>query len=131
FASTKHSDAPSPSGLVFTKVNNLTQLNQQLSQSNQPAMLDFYADWCVDCKRMEATTFKDANVNAALSNTLLLQLDMTANTAEHKAVLKHFGIFGPPTILFFNAQGNEHHQQRLVGSVSTETFIKHLAILPQ
>lgn len=116
-------------GLVFTKINNLAELEQQLSQ-NKPAMLDFYATWCVDCKRMEATTFKDAAVVAALADTKLLQLDMTDNTAEHKALLKQFGIFGPPTILFFDANGKEYSQFRLVGSITASDLVDHLAKLP-
>lgn len=121
---------PASTGLTFTKVNNLTELNQQLAQTTQPIMLDFYADWCTDCKRMEATTFKDADVTAAFANTRLLQLDVTDNTAAHKEILKHFGIFGPPTMLFFDANGDEYTRHRLIGSISTATLIQHLANLP-
>jgi thioredoxin:protein disulfide reductase len=116
--------------LNFTQVNNLTELKQQLSQVNNPAMLDFYADWCIDCKRMEATTFQDTEVIAALANINTLQLNMTDNTTEHKALLKEFGIFGPPTLLFFDANGNEYSQHRLIGSVTASALLEHLAQLP-
>jgi len=122
--------APSHAGLTFTKVNNLTDLEQQLSQANKPAMLDFYADWCVDCKRMEITTFQDNAVIAALNDTQSLQIDMTANTAEHKELMKQYGVFAPPTILFFDAQGQEYSQHRLVGSISAENLVQHIATLP-
>ncbi|MBL4746823.1 MAG: thioredoxin family protein, partial [Flavobacteriaceae bacterium] len=74
------------SGLIFTKVNNLAELEQQLAQTSQPVMLDLYADWCVECKRMEITTFQDPNTIQALKNTLTLQLDMSANTQQHKDI---------------------------------------------
>jgi len=120
----------SHAGLTFTKVNNLTDLEQQLSQANKPAMLDFYADWCVDCKRMEITTFQDSNVIAALENTLTLQIDMTANSTEHKELMKQYGVFAPPTILFFDAKGQEYSQHRLVGSISAENLTQHISTLP-
>lgn len=117
-------------GLAFTQVSNLTQLQQQLDQSKQPAMLDFYADWCVDCKKMEVTTFQDSNVVAALTDTTLIQLDMTDNTVEQKALLKHFGLFGPPTLLFFDNNGKEYLQHRLIGGVSASALLEHLKKLP-
>jgi len=118
------------SGVQFTKINNLTELEQQLSQAKQPAMLDFYADWCVDCKRMEVTTFQDSHVLSALTNTQTLQIDMTANTAEHKALMKQYGVFAPPTILFFDANGREYSQHRLVGSISAKDLTQHISTLP-
>ena len=117
-------------GVKFTKVNNLTELNQQLSQSEKPAMLDFYADWCVDCKRMEITTFQDSAVIAALNNTLPLQIDMTANSTEHKELMKQYGVFAPPTILFFDANGLEYKQFRIVGNISAQDLIQHISSLP-
>ncbi len=117
-------------GLQFTKVDSLAELEQKLAQSSQPVMLDFYADWCIDCKRMEATTFKDPNVIKALENTLTLKVDLTENTQQHKDLLKHFGLFGPPTILFFDEKGQEQQQYRLIGMVKSAQLIKHIAILP-
>lgn len=117
-------------GLAFIQISNLTQLQQQLDQSTQPAMLDFYADWCVDCKKMEATTFQDPTVAAALANTTLIQFDMTDNTAAHKALLKHFGLFGPPTLLFFDNNGMEFSKQRLIGGVNASALLEHLKKLP-
>ncbi len=68
-------------------------------------MLDFYADWCVSCKEMEHFTFSDARVKKQLEGMLLLQVDVTANSDEHKALLKRFSLFGPPGIIFFDAAG--------------------------
>jgi len=122
--------APSHTGVLFTKVNNVEELEQELSQSNKPAMLDFYADWCVDCKKMEITTFQDNTVITALKNTHALQMDLTANTAEHKALMKQYGVFAPPTILFFDASDQEYSQHRIVGSISAEKLVQHIASLP-
>jgi thiol:disulfide interchange protein DsbD len=118
-------------GVVFTKINNLADLEQHLAQTSQAVMLDFYADWCIDCKRMEATTFKDQNVVKALANTLTLKVDLTENTQQHKDLLKHFGLFGPPTMLFFNASGQEFQQSRLIGMIESAQLIQHINTLPK
>lgn len=117
-------------GLAFAQVQNLAELEQLLAQSKQPAMLDFYADWCVDCKKMEATTFQDVGVAAALTDTTLIQVDITDYTEEHRALLKHFGLFGPPTLLFFDANGKEYSQYRLIGGTSAAELLDHLNKLP-
>lgn len=127
-ASTQN-NSPAQQGLSFTKINNLAELDQQLSNSDKPVLLDFYADWCGDCKTMELTTFRDTNVVALLANSTVLQLDMTDNTDEHKALLKHFGIIGPPTILFFNEQGQEITTHRLIGHINGPDLAEHLSTL--
>lgn len=90
-------------------------------------MLDFYADWCVSCKEMEAWTFTDAAVQSALADTVLIQADVTANDAADQALLEHFGIFGPPTIVFYDRAGNEVTGQRVVGYMATDDFLTHLS----
>ena len=117
-------------GIMFTQINNLDELNQQLTQYERIAMLDLYADWCTDCKTMELTTFQDPNVIETMNNMTKLQVDLTDNTDEHKALLKEFGLFGPPTLLFFDANGNEYKQYRLVGAIDAEGLLQHLAKLP-
>jgi thiol:disulfide interchange protein DsbD len=130
FASMSGASAPGQNGIKFKKINNLFDLEQQLAQSSQPVMLDLYADWCVECKTMEMTTFRDPTVIATLADTLSLKLDMTDNNDEHKALLKQFGIFGPPTILFFDPQGSEYKQFRLVGTMNPTDFAAHLTAIP-
>lgn len=112
--------------LDFIAVNSLTELNQQLAQTTRPVMLDFYADWCTDCKNMEQTTFKDPQVVALFSDFTLLKLDMTDNTAAHQALLKDLKVFGPPTMVFFTSSGTEITGQRLVGHVSANAMLSHL-----
>jgi thiol:disulfide interchange protein DsbD len=89
-------------------------------------MLDFYADWCVTCKEMERYTFTDAAVQAKLKGVVLLQADVTANSDEDRALLKRFGLFGPPAILFFDAQGRERSGRSVVGYQNAEEFLQVL-----
>src|SRR5690606_15041513 len=85
-------------------------------------MLDFYADWCVSCKEMERFTFSDRSVQQTLQNVLLLKADVTANSAEDKALLARFGLFGPPGIIFFDRQGEEIKSRRVVGFMGARRF---------
>ena len=89
-------------------------------------MLDFYADWCISCKEMEAFTFTDARVKAKMEQMLLLQADVTANTPEDKALLKRFSLFGPPGIVFFDRQGKEIPGLRVIGYQSADVFLSSL-----
>ncbi len=116
-------------GLKFTQIDNLQQLEAQLATANQPIMLDFYADWCTDCKTMEQTTFRDPDVVAAMDNYTLLQLDMTDNTQAHQDLLKALQVFGPPTMLFYDNTGEELRQQRLVGHIKPQQMLTHLSQL--
>jgi len=112
-------------GLRFSRIKTLADLNQALAQasrSHQTVMLDFYADWCVSCKEMQHGAFVDPGVIAALANTVLLQADVTANDAEDQALLKHFGIYGPPSIMFFDASGQELTDLRVVGYMDARDF---------
>jgi thiol:disulfide interchange protein DsbD len=91
-------------------------------------MLDFYADWCVSCKEMEAFTFSDPKVRAELDRMLLLQVDVTANNDNDKALLKRFSLFGPPGIIFFDAEGRELKGLRVIGYQNPERFLKTLSL---
>ena len=88
----------------------------------RPVMLDFYADWCVSCKEMERYTFSDPQVASRMGRMLLLKADVTANNDEHKALLKRFGLFGPPGIIFFDPTGKEREGLRVVGYMKAEPF---------
>lgn len=115
--------------LPFQKINNISELNHALATAkaeNKPVMLDLYADWCVACKEFEKYTFSDPSVRQQLSDTVLLQADVTANNAEHAALLKHLNVLGLPTILFYNAQGQEQPQQRVTGFMQASEFNAHL-----
>ena len=117
---------PADSSVDFVRVQSIAELEQKLVSPGKPAMLDFYADWCVSCKEMEALTFSDARVKPKLDAMLLLQVDVTTNTAEHKALLKRFSLFGPPGIIFFDAQGREIKGLRVIGYQNAERFVRTL-----
>lgn len=113
--------------LNFTRIASVDELNQALAQARgKPVMLDLYADWCVACKEFEKYTFNDPQVQAALKETVLLQADVTANSPEDAALLRHLGVPGLPTILFFDAQGNAQPAQRVAGFMDAEAFSRHL-----
>ena len=114
--------------LPFTRVASVAELEKKLAETQgQPVMLDFYADWCVACKELEEFTFSDAKVQKMLKNTTLLQVDVTANSDEDKALLKRFGLFGPPGIAFFNGQGKEMASLKTVGFQDADRFSATLA----
>jgi thioredoxin:protein disulfide reductase len=111
--------------LPFQRIKSIEDLNAQVAKASaegKTVMLDFYADWCVSCKEMEKYTFPKAEVRAALANTLWLQADVTANDATDQALLKHFGIFGPPTIAFYGKDGVERRTFRVVGYMKAAEF---------
>lgn len=113
--------------LAFKHVADLPQLQAALAQAKgQPVMLDLYADWCVACKEFEKYTFSDEKVQRQLANTVLLQADVTANSAEHAALLKQLNVLGLPTILFFDAHGNEISGARVTGFMNASQFLQHL-----
>ncbi len=110
-------------GLAFTTVRKVAELDAALARlGGKTAMLDFYADWCVSCKEMEKFTFVDPKVQAQLANTVLLQVDVTANNADDKAMLKRFGLFGPPGIILFDAAGKEIPDSRVIGFQNKDKF---------
>jgi thiol:disulfide interchange protein DsbD len=119
---------PTGGNTDFVRVNSVAELQQKLQSPGRPVMLDFYADWCVSCKEMEAFTFSEARVKTKLGGMLLLQVDVTANTPEHKALLKRFHLFGPPGIIFFDAQGREIEGLRVIGYQNADRFLKTLEL---
>ena len=114
---------PEPHGLKFERINSVEELNEKLRAPGKPVMLDFYADWCVSCKEMEAFTFADAKVKEKLGGMLLLQVDVTANTEQHKELLKRFSLFGPPGIIFFDTLGAEIRGLRVIGYQKADRFL--------
>lgn len=116
-------------GLEFRRIKTVADLEQALTgaaAAGQPAMLDFYADWCVSCIEMERFTFTDPRVRSALADTVLLQADVTANDAADKALLQRFGVYGPPTIIFFGPDGVQRHGFEVVGYMDAEAFTAHV-----
>ncbi|SHI08837.1 protein-disulfide reductase DsbD [Pollutimonas bauzanensis] len=106
----------------FTRVYSVAELDNLLANTNRPVMLDFYADWCVSCLEMEKFTFSDPAVAAQMSRLLLVQADVTKNTPDDRALLKRFKLFGPPGIIFFDANGKQLDDARVVGFKNAGDF---------
>ena len=117
--------------LQFSRIKTVADLQREVSAASaagRPVMLDFYADWCVSCKEMERYTFSDPAVQSALSGFVLLQADVTADDAEDRALLQgHFGLPGPPSIMFYGRDGKERKDYRVVGFMPADRFAPHVA----
>jgi len=114
--------------LPFQKIKSVDDLDKEIKIANKLGkniILDFYADWCVSCVEMEKYTFSDKRVQNILSNTVWLQADVTANDKIDQALLKRFGVFGPPTIIFFDINGLQRHGYEIVGFMKADNFAKH------
>ena len=118
--------------LSFKRIKNtddLTSALQLAAKNKQFVMFDFYADWCISCKEMEAYTFTDASVQGALKNVMLLQADVTQNDKEDKSLLNKFSLIGPPAILFFDLNSAELKQNRVIGYMGPDDFLTRLKTL--
>lgn len=110
---------------AFARIKSVEELDARLmvaAQSESPVILDFYADWCVSCLEMERFTFHDQRVANLMSQFTLLQADVTKNDETDQLLLKRFGIFGPPAILFFPPAEDEKRQYRVVGFMDADDF---------
>jgi thiol:disulfide interchange protein DsbD len=118
-----------PHETPFQRVNSPAELDARIqAAAGRTVMLDFYADWCVSCKEMERFTFSDERVKTRFRDMVLLQADVTANNADHAALMKRFRLFGPPGIIFFDRQGREIQGLRVIGFQSADRFV---AVLDQ
>lgn len=130
YPSTQNSLADTEHSEMFLKVANLAELQQRVKLANnegKTVMVDLYADWCIACKEFEKYTFPKPQVQQALANTVLLQMDLTdMGKPENKVIMQEFDIFGLPSILFFDLNGKELSQQRVTGFMGAEQFARHI-----
>ena len=119
--------AAAHAGPVFNAVRSVAELDTALRTSGRPVMLDFYADWCISCKEMERFTFTDPAVQKKLAGALLLKADVTANNPQDRELLKRFQLFGPPGTIFFDAQGREIADARVIGYQNSQRFLQTLS----
>lgn len=113
--------------LPFKQVKTVAELESSIQAANgKMVMLDFYADWCVACKELELFTFSDPRVQTALKDAVLLQADVTKNTEDDAALLKRFGLFGPPGIIFFDGSGQELTNLKVIGFQNADEFLATL-----
>lgn len=122
----------SEGGVRFERIASVADLERKIEQAkaeNRPVMLDFYADWCISCKEMEAYTFTDPSVKQSLANFVLLQADVTQNSDADKTLLSKFNLIGPPAILFFNGSMADNRSLRVVGYQDAKTFLHTLSLV--
>lgn len=126
-------ESPAPSAVEnkavshveFKKVKSEAELQQALAENNKSlVMIDLYADWCVACKEFEKETFSDPRVQKTFGDMLLLQVDMTKNSEENRALMTKYKVLGLPTILFFNQDGKEIEGSRVNGFMSPVEFLQ-------
>jgi thiol:disulfide interchange protein DsbD len=116
----------------FKQVANLAELKEAVAQANgqgRMVMVDLYADWCVACKEFEHNTFPDAKVQSEFSHYQLIQIDLTQSDDTTIELMQAYTVFGLPSILFFNTQGQELSTQRVTGFLNADDFAKHLAVV--
>jgi thioredoxin:protein disulfide reductase len=120
-----NAEGQNPSTLHFSRISDVAELDQRLKQAHgRLVILDFYADWCISCKEMDRYTFSDPDVESRLNHVLLLKADVTEDTQADKDLLKRYGMYGPPGILFFDAQGKELSQYRVIGYEDPKQFLR-------
>lgn len=112
----------------WTRIASSGELDSRLKSPGKRVLLDFYADWCVSCKEMERFTFSDPRVRARLDTMLLVQADVTDHNEQQRALLKRFSLFGPPGIIFFDAEGRELKGLRVIGYQDPDRFLKTLSL---
>jgi thiol:disulfide interchange protein DsbD len=119
--------ASSRADLPFQRTSKLADVKtflEDAKQAGKPALIDFYADWCLDCKRMHRTTFKEASVRDALSGWALIEIDVTDTSDMTDEAKRYFGVFGPPATLFFASNGQEKKELRQYGYLDENSFIE-------
>ena len=122
-------NANSSVGIPFKTITTIDALNAELAsakQAGKPVVLDLAADWCASCKVMERTTYVDARVVARLSSYTPLRLDITDTSSAHSAGMQSQGIFGPPVVQFYDAQGNEVKNHRVTGEANADEFLSQI-----
>lgn len=116
--------------ISFTKVTTNAQLQNVLDKArveSKSVVVDYYADWCTACLDMARTTFADARLREL--NTMMVQVDITQNTQESTELLKRFGLFAPPSLVFFNRTGEQQKSLTVMGEIGAESLLQKLVLL--
>ena len=115
--------------IKFITVRSIENLYKEIENSDKAVMVDLYADWCVACKEFEKYTFSDIRVSNILNELKLIKFDITETTEEHSMYLKEMRIFGPPALIFYDRNGNEIMDARIVGYMESDSFLKVLNLV--
>jgi thiol:disulfide interchange protein DsbD len=111
---------------TVTDASELDRILETSGNTGQPVLVDWYADWCISCKVIEHEVLPDPKIGSQLKGFRLIRFDMTASSAEQRALLDRYKLFGPPALLFFGKNGNELTNARVVGEIDVEGFSEHL-----
>ncbi|RCV93305.1 protein-disulfide reductase DsbD [Vreelandella rituensis] len=112
--------------LAFDEVDDLAMLDARIAQtvgSHRMTLVEFTADWCISCKVIEQEVFTDPTVQAELQDVQRLSIDVTDYDAHDQAIMQHFGVVGPPTLMWFGPDGDERRSARIIGELNAETFL--------
>ncbi|MCA1771449.1 MAG: protein-disulfide reductase DsbD [Halomonas sp.] len=125
-ASSSNAEQP----LTFDEVDDLATLNARVAQtevSDQMTLVEFTADWCISCEVIEQEVFADPTVQAELKDVQRLSIDVTDYDASDKEIMEHFGIVGPPTLMWFGSDGQERRSARIIGELDADDFLERFA----
>jgi thioredoxin:protein disulfide reductase len=113
--------------MSFASISSENDLAKILATTTKPVVLDFYADWCTSCKEMEHSTFTDERVAQMFSKATLLRIDVTKNSDADKALMKKYGLFGPPALLVLKPDGSEFDASRVIGFKAADPLMAQLS----
>ena len=111
------------SKLNYNFINNLDTLQKEIKTSTRPIMFNFTASWCENCKLLDELTFSDERIQEKLKNFHLIKIDLTQNSDKDLKIMKEFGVFGPPVLIFFE-KGKEN--LRITGFISADDLLQKL-----
>lgn len=120
---------PSPSKVAYVPAKSTEDVDRLLAQAasrGQWTLIDFYADWCVSCHVIEREVFGDPAVAARLARMQVVRPDVTRNDATDQALLRRWGVMGPPTLLLVGPDGVERRDLRTVGEIDARAFLGRL-----
>lgn len=109
-------------------LNSLPSIESSISSEKKPVMIDFYADWCAQCKELDHFTYNDKSVIEESKNFNNIKIDLTK---ENKEISDKFNIKGLPVVIFINSKGEEIKELRVTGFLKPDEFVKKIKILKE
>ena len=126
-ASTDPATQPATPAAVVSDPDALSTAVAAAGQAGLPSLVYFTADWCVSCKVIDRTVFAAAEVQTALQDARLIEVDVTHTTPATTDLLETFGVVGPPTMIFLDASASEPASTRLIGEMGPAEVLESLA----